>query len=319
MHIDVSYSSAQALDAIRARLDGVFDDPQLMRLGPLGDTTDDIRRIIAAAAPPAANSDKPVIAVIVAQSLIDRVVSDDPRLIGAPCVIIDYDTEGMDEAEIKTLRFRDSTTAPALLTHTVIEPSDVAEPGLASLSDATGDAPAPAPTSNPAFAVVLEGGLVSCVVSNDTRMIGTNFVIVDYDTDGADQDELLAVPQEDGSMAEAVGRFDEISRAGIDIARIAPPADPETEAGDAPAPVAPHPFHALLLASYPNVDLLPFDPSDYSAVDAAVRNNETGDTLFNFLWRELSDLAPDDREDALARILAVERDVQAVYRALAGG
>lgn len=34
------------LAAIRARVDGDYDNPALMHFGPLGDTRDDIRRII---------------------------------------------------------------------------------------------------------------------------------------------------------------------------------------------------------------------------------------------------------------------------------
>jgi len=246
MRKDVTYSSPEALEAIRARLDGVFDDPQLIRLGPLGDTTDDIRRIVASV--PAAPTTTP------AQPLVDVVASP------------------------------------------------------------------PMPFSaDPAFAVVLSGGLIDCVVSADPHMIGTKFVIVDYDTDGASEDELLCVPQQNGSICHAAGRFDEITRAGIDIARIASPSDHEHEPDIAVAPtVAPHPFHAALLAAYPSLDLLPFDLTDYSAISKMVAANQTGDTLFNFLWRELSDLDPADRSDALARLSAAMRDIDAVYQALAG-
>lgn len=47
-------------------------------------------------------------------------------------------------------------------------------------------------------------------------------------------------------------------------------------------------FQRLLLESYPNIDLMPFDPSDHVEVDTMVRNHMTGDTLFDFLWMEMA-------------------------------
>ena len=217
----VLYSSADALEAISARLDGVFDNPQLLLLGALGDTREDIKRIIAGAT---------------AAKTTDR--------------------------------------------------------------------------GGPAFAIVLEGGLVQCVVTQNPNGVGTPYIIVDYDVDGADADEMITVPQEDGSIIDAVGRTDEIALARIDIAGIKPYA---AAAGPAAAPA--NPLHVLLLRSYPNADLLPFDHSDHAAIATLVAADATGDTLFNFLWRQLAGLDPSDEAGARERIAGALNDIQTVQRA----
>jgi hypothetical protein len=43
----------------------------------------------------------------------------------------------------------------------------------------------------------------------------------------------------------------------------------------------------ILLASYPDIDLLPFDSA--AEAEQRVEDGETGDTLFDFLWRELGE------------------------------
>jgi len=71
----------------------------------------------------------------------------------------------------------------------------------------------------PKFAVILEGGLVQCVVSNDPALIGVQFAVIDYDTEGADDDEISRIPQggaHTGELADACYRVDEITKADID-------------------------------------------------------------------------------------------------------
>jgi len=51
--------------------------------------------------------------------------------------------------------------------------------------------------------VVLEGGFVQAVISNDPRLIGKKVVVVDYDTDGAEAGDLTEVAQSDGTIIEA--------------------------------------------------------------------------------------------------------------------
>lgn len=65
-------------------------------------------------------------------------------------------------------------------------------------------------------AVILEGGLVQCIVSdrpNDIQPM--NLMVLDYDTEGVDEEELLQVPQKDGSISTATGRY-----VGFDYAEI---------------------------------------------------------------------------------------------------
>ena len=48
--------------------------------------------------------------------------------------------------------------------------------------------------------VALEGGMVTCVCSDQPKRFGgIEVVIVDYDADGAEEDELTPVRQKDGS------------------------------------------------------------------------------------------------------------------------
>jgi hypothetical protein len=50
--------------------------------------------------------------------------------------------------------------------------------------------------------VVLEGGLMSSVISDDKRLRGTEVVVIDYDVEGADESELIPVPQSTGDDSE---------------------------------------------------------------------------------------------------------------------
>jgi len=74
------------------------------------------------------------------------------------------------------------------------------------------------PKSN--IAVVLEGGLVQAVISQEAGMEGIDVSVIDYDTCNADASELYAIPQEDGSVSTAVVTELSVERAGIDIANI---------------------------------------------------------------------------------------------------
>lgn len=46
--------------------------------------------------------------------------------------------------------------------------------------------------ADPCFAIVIEGGSVSTVVSSDPRMIGTHFITIDYDIAQSDADRTIA-------------------------------------------------------------------------------------------------------------------------------
>jgi hypothetical protein len=68
-----------------------------------------------------------------------------------------------------------------------------------------------------AILVHLEGGLVQSVVSDDPAMIGKRFVVIDYDTEGADIDECSMIEQGDGTMADAVVWEGEITQSAIKL------------------------------------------------------------------------------------------------------
>ena len=65
--------------------------------------------------------------------------------------------------------------------------------------------------------VVLEGGLVSAVVSSDPALIGREFSIVDYDTRCAAAAELTDVDQGDGTAAEAIVWSGTITESNIKV------------------------------------------------------------------------------------------------------
>lgn len=54
--------------------------------------------------------------------------------------------------------------------------------------------------------IVLEGGLVQsvCLGNRDLREQIGRAVVIDYDTEGADADQIVAIPQSDGTTADAV-------------------------------------------------------------------------------------------------------------------
>ena len=73
----------------------------------------------------------------------------------------------------------------------------------------------------PAVAIILEGGLVQCIVSDRPGGIQSmNVMVLDYDTEGADEDELLQVPQKDGSVSTATGRYLGFDQAEIGLAEV---------------------------------------------------------------------------------------------------
>ena len=73
----------------------------------------------------------------------------------------------------------------------------------------------------PTVAVILEGGLVQSIVSDRPKDIQTmNLMVIDYDTDGADEEELLQVPQKDGSVSTATGRYLGFEKADIGLATV---------------------------------------------------------------------------------------------------
>ena len=68
--------------------------------------------------------------------------------------------------------------------------------------------------------IVLEGGLVSAVISDCKDDINKDFVVIDYDTDGCEDDPLVDVIQTDGSTSKANVWMDGIHRSMIEIPTI---------------------------------------------------------------------------------------------------
>lgn len=73
----------------------------------------------------------------------------------------------------------------------------------------------------PKVAVVLDGGLVRCIVSDSPeRLVPMNVVVIDYDIDG-DEEGIVQVPQgKDRPPEEAYANEFEITKAEIDIAAV---------------------------------------------------------------------------------------------------
>ena len=68
------------------------------------------------------------------------------------------------------------------------------------------------------IAVVLEGGLVSAVVTDNPDLLGTSVVVIDYDIEGVyGEEEIMHVVQPDGKTSAACVYFDGITQAGIEI------------------------------------------------------------------------------------------------------
>lgn len=81
----------------------------------------------------------------------------------------------------------------------------------------TDDSPPP----KPIVGVVIEGGLVQCVVSNAPELIpDMDVIILDYDVQGCEEDELLKVLQSSGDIAHAVGHIEKITESGIDLGMV---------------------------------------------------------------------------------------------------
>ena len=77
------------------------------------------------------------------------------------------------------------------------------------------------PSPKPIVGVVIEGGLVQCVVSSAPELIpDLDVIILDYDVQGCEEDELLKVLQSSGDIAHAVGNIEKITESGIDLGMV---------------------------------------------------------------------------------------------------
>ena len=75
----------------------------------------------------------------------------------------------------------------------------------------------PAPAAKLILGIIVEGGLVQRVVSNTPDLVPIEVLVIDYDADGADPDEIIMVRQADGTDTPAVGHGEEITLATIDL------------------------------------------------------------------------------------------------------
>ena len=75
-------------------------------------------------------------------------------------------------------------------------------------------------TTRPTLAIVLEGGLVQAIVARRADKIDLDILVIDYDIEGADDDEISLVPQGDGTFSEACVRSTSVTPAEIDLDHI---------------------------------------------------------------------------------------------------
>ncbi|CCG43218.1 hypothetical protein [Magnetospirillum molischianum] len=72
--------------------------------------------------------------------------------------------------------------------------------------------------SNTRLAIVIEGGVVQAVVSDAPETLGgLDIAVIDYDTDGMDDDQIVQVIQSDGSTASADVTHPSITKAEIGL------------------------------------------------------------------------------------------------------
>lgn len=89
--------------------------------------------------------------------------------------------------------------------------------------------PLPAPGRD--LTIVVAGGVVQEIVSNDPRLHGVEVTILDKDVDLADESEIVRVPADDGSAFDAVVATRAIQAPEFDLAAAAP-----APREDSPAP-----------------------------------------------------------------------------------
>lgn len=71
--------------------------------------------------------------------------------------------------------------------------------------------------ARPQVAVVIEDDAVTCIVSDRPNEVFADFFVIDYTTDGADPEDLIDVPQPDGTLVAAYTRYERLEDAGIDL------------------------------------------------------------------------------------------------------
>ena len=73
----------------------------------------------------------------------------------------------------------------------------------------------------PTMAVILEGGLVQYIICDHPgNLPPLKVMVLDYDSEGVDEEDLLQVPQDDGSFVRATGRYEGIEQADINLTAV---------------------------------------------------------------------------------------------------
>lgn len=67
--------------------------------------------------------------------------------------------------------------------------------------------------------IVLEGGLVSCAIAPEA-MSDTQIMIIDYDTNCAEADEVIMVPQANGKECPAFVDVLPVTKSSIDLSTV---------------------------------------------------------------------------------------------------
>lgn len=98
------------------------------------------------------------------------------------------------------------------------------EHGCRNIADADGVPFATADYIAPPYlAVVLEGGVVQSVVSDRPEELHAELMVIDYDSQGMDEQDLSQIPQSDGEMAQAWVYSPDLDKATIDLDGIIDP------------------------------------------------------------------------------------------------
>jgi hypothetical protein len=71
------------------------------------------------------------------------------------------------------------------------------------------------------LAIVVEGGIVQDIVTDEPELLNEPVVLIDYDTEGAYESELIRVPSDDARICDAYANVEHIARAGIDLLTVA--------------------------------------------------------------------------------------------------
>jgi hypothetical protein len=75
--------------------------------------------------------------------------------------------------------------------------------------------------ADPTMAVIIEGGVVQAVVSDYPEFLPPmNVIVIDYDTTGMQESEMIRVPQEDGSVSTADVTAHVVNQATINLKNV---------------------------------------------------------------------------------------------------